>query len=562
MRAPFSARPWLSIFAGAWPLVIAAMVLSLVSGLAWTAIPATIHQALGGGGPGLVWRFGGCVAGTLITATLAQVALSRLAAQTLLRSRLRLCRSIIGANLRKLEAAGFPRLFAGLTSDSLVVSDFVQSLPELARDATVSVGGLVYLGWTSPAVLGATLGCIVIAVIVLALMRKATMRLTWSLFEQQDRLFGHFRAVTEGVKELQLSRARRSWVLDELVSVTLRKIERLTQLVSFHGSAARALLDGVMFAVVGVCVFVLPRLQAGNSTADAAGTVLTLLFVITAMHSVVGIGPRLAKADAAMRRLQELEDMAAGASAAEASRDTPASALRQIRLRGVTHRYKEERSDRVFTVGPIDLDLRAGEITFIIGGNGSGKSTLAKLLTGLYIPEAGHIELDGAAIDGDNRGWYREHFSAIFADFYLLTHIFNRGDSELERRALAYLEELQLEHKVRIEGGELSTLELSQGQRKRLVLLAAYLEDRPVCVLDEWAADQDPEFKAVFYRHLLPELKARGKCVVVITHDDHYFDVADRIAKLNAGVIESISDRSLDAATEAKAAASTAQHGS
>jgi putative ATP-binding cassette transporter len=83
--------------------------------------------------------------------------------------------------------------------------------------------------------------------------------------------------------------------------------------------------------------------------------------------------------------------------------------------------------------------------------------------------------------------------------------------------------------------GAFSTLALSQGQRKRLALLTAYLEDRPIYLFDEWAADQDPQFKEIFYHHLLPELRARNKTVLVITHDDRYYDVADRLIKLDYG---------------------------
>ena len=82
-----------------------------------------------------------------------------------------------------------------------------------------------------------------------------------------------------------------------------------------------------------------------------------------------------------------------------------------------------------------------------------------------------------------------------------------------------------------------STTHLSHGQRQRLALLGAYLEDRPIYVFDEWAANQEPQFRNIFYRQILPELKARGKLAVVISHDDRYFDVADRLIRLTSGVL-------------------------
>jgi len=183
------------------------------------------------------------------------------------------------------------------------------------------------------------------------------------------------------------------------------------------------------------------------------------------------------------------------------------------------------------------LTLVPGEIVFVVGGNGSGKSTLAKLLLGLYEPTSGKIWLDRHAIADSNRPWYRQHFAAVFADFYLFERLLGFDDPTLEARAMAYLKHLQLAHKVTFAGDRFSTTALSQGQRKRLALLVAYLADSPIYLFDEWAADQDPQFREVFYRQLLPELRDRGKTIVAITHDDAYFDCGDRVIELDYGRI-------------------------
>ncbi len=174
---------------------------------------------------------------------------------------------------------------------------------------------------------------------------------------------------------------------------------------------------------------------------------------------------------------------------------------------------------------------------FIAGGNGSGKTTLAKLLTGLYVPDSGQILWNGHPVTDQNREAYRQSFAAVFSDFYLFPSLLGIADADVDARADRYLEMLHLRHKVQVKDGRLSTLDLSQGQRKRLALLTAYLEDRPIYLFDEWAADQDPFFKEVFYRQLLPELKKRNKTAVVISHDDRYYDAADRIIKLDSGRI-------------------------
>ncbi|MEV6070674.1 ATP-binding cassette domain-containing protein [Nocardia sp. NPDC052001] len=188
-----------------------------------------------------------------------------------------------------------------------------------------------------------------------------------------------------------------------------------------------------------------------------------------------------------------------------------------------------------FRLGPIDLTFEPGQITFIVGGNGSGKSTLAKLITGLYVPRSGTVSLNGERIDHENIEWFRQNASAIFTDFHLFDDYLGFDRPGIDDEVRHYLEELQIAHKVTVQDGKLSTIDLSQGQRKRLALLTALLEDRAIYLFDEWAADQEPKFRDVFYTEILAELKARGKTVIVITHDDRYFHLADQLVKLDFG---------------------------
>jgi putative ATP-binding cassette transporter len=182
------------------------------------------------------------------------------------------------------------------------------------------------------------------------------------------------------------------------------------------------------------------------------------------------------------------------------------------------------------------LNIKAGEILFISGGNGTGKSTLMKLLTGLYNPTQGVISLDGVPLNNSSRGEYRTLFSAIFADYHLFDRLYglsNVGSAKVEEM-LKYLE---LTDKVTIDDSGFDTLELSGGQRKRLALLVSLLEDRPICVYDEVAADQDPTFRKRYYEEILPSLKQQGKALIVVTHDDRYFSVADHLLKMDSGRI-------------------------
>jgi len=186
----------------------------------------------------------------------------------------------------------------------------------------------------------------------------------------------------------------------------------------------------------------------------------------------------------------------------------------------------------------LNLTIHQGEIVFIVGGNGSGKTTLAMLLLGLYEPEMGSIVLNGTSVNEANLDKYRQYFSAVFSDFHLFEQLLGTDRHDLSVQATRYVEILNMAHKVKVVDGKFSTINLSTGQRKRLALVSSYLEDRPIYLFDEWAADQDPVFKRIFYTELLPDLKVRGKTILVITHDDAYFSCADRIIKLEDGHLQ------------------------
>jgi putative ATP-binding cassette transporter len=306
--------------------------------------------------------------------------------------------------------------------------------------------------------------------------------------------------------------------------------ERSRGLLIYVGAASWG--SFLFFVVIGSVVFGLSS-WLDLSAAVRAGYTLMLLYMMHPMELLMESLPELSRAKIA---LEHIRDIGVGAKSLEPEPIPQApAAFRGLRLSAVTHTYRREADDGVFAVGPLDLELSPGEVVFVIGGNGSGKTTLAKLLVGLYAPEAGQIELNDALVGAETREGYRQSFSAVFSDFHLFDKLLGIASGGLDERALQLLRSLELERHVVVKDGAFSTTQLSLGQRKRLALLVARLEDRSVYVFDEWAADQDPAYKDVFYRELLPELRASGKAVLVITHDDHYFGLADRCLRLENG---------------------------
>jgi putative ATP-binding cassette transporter len=273
--------------------------------------------------------------------------------------------------------------------------------------------------------------------------------------------------------------------------------------------------------------------------------ILTIAYLLTPLRNIILRLPQFFRANVSLQKIEKMRLALASHREDKGTRgegDKGKIALsgdwKALELRQVTHTYRGEQEDSSFILGTLDLKFHPGELVFIVGGNGSGKSTLAKLITGLYIPEAGEIRLDGKLITDENREWYRQHFSVIFSDFYLFDRLLGIGNAHLDLQAKEYLQQLHLDRKVKVENGSLSTTALSQGQRKRLALLTAYLENRPIYLFDEWASDQDPFFRDIFYNQILVNLKQQGKAVLVISHDDRYFHLADRVIKLDYGKVE------------------------
>jgi putative ATP-binding cassette transporter len=249
--------------------------------------------------------------------------------------------------------------------------------------------------------------------------------------------------------------------------------------------------------------------------------------------------PALARSNAAAAAILDL-DARLAQGAGEGTAETAQAQgpvlppMESIALHHARFVHEDAQAQSSFILGPVNVVIERGQIVFINGGNGSGKSTLVKMLLGLYPLHEGTLRLNGRPVDSGELSAYREQFSAIFSDFQLFRTLYGLQNPD-RMKCTELLELFELAAKVRLNGNRFDTVDLSSGQRKRLALVAALLEDRPVIVLDEWAADQDPEFRRKFYRELLPLLKQQGKTIIAVTHDDNYYDVADRRITLSEG---------------------------
>ena len=484
----------------------------------------------------------------VITGYWGQILVLDLALKTVRDLRLELSSKILSTPLRDLEQMGSHRQLAVLTEDVTTLSRVLPFITRFASDVTTLAAGAVWMFMLSWQALIVVSGFLAVGIGIYHLMLNRSMLYMRKSRDDFDDVFDNFRALHDGAKQLKLNRKRRKLFLFT---------DMRNALESFRGHAmdgrrvlvgAEVLTRFLFFALLGLIVFGIPYFMGDAGPEIMLGYVLVALFLFRPVNSLMMLVPDFGLAAVALQKIEslglaldELEHEPGAGLNSESNESFKAPAWKRLELKGTSYSYRHASDEGGFQMGPIDLVLEPGELIFVEGGNGSGKTTFAKVLCSLYAHDAGEILLDGVPITNENRESFRQLFSVVFFDFHLFGKLISDADGDIDELAKVRLSELELTHKVSVTGGELSTQELSQGQRKRLALLTAYIEDRPIYLFDEWAADQDPQFKKIFYTKVLPELKASGKTIIAITHDDRYMHLADRRLKLEEGKLVSLS---------------------
>lgn len=557
-----------------WRNILIATIAGLISGSGNATLISLINRSVNQAvvSHALLY-FAGLALFTLVTSTVSQFMLIHLSQNAIYQLRLKLSQNILSSPLQHLERLGENRLLATLIDDIRVLSHAVSAIPNICIDLATVVGCLAYLAWISSTIFALTIAFTSIAIWCVQTRIGKAQHLLARAREEEDSLLKHFQAIIGGTKELKLHRSRREDFLSQNLQSTAKTLRQKNSTAMKSFAIANGLGQFSQSISLGFILFVLPWLMH-IPPHMLATYVLTSTFIALPMQNILKRVPDLIQGNIALQKIDRMKLSLTSQSELHKFDADLMSPCIQLELEQLTYMYypnpdetgfnppplnrgpgghpgapgnglgdrpmhHPNPEEKGFLLGPISLSLRSGEITYIVGGNGSGKSTLAKLITGLYIPQSGSIYLDGVLITDHNREWYRQHFSAIFSDFYLFDSYLGFNHTTLDQDVERYLRQLQLDHKVQVRNGVLSTTRLSQGQRKRLALLTAYLEDRPIYLFDEWASDQEPLFRDLFYREILVKLKEQGKTVIVITHDDRYFHLADHIIKLDYGKVES-----------------------
>ena len=452
------------------------------------------------------------------------------------RVRMDLLRRIGQADLWKLEQFGQTRLYESITQSSQLISGNAHFLALSLRSLLLSIAILVYIAWISlPAFLVVTVMLAICAARNYWLGREAGAQQA-VLAQETAGLHEGFTDVFDGFKELRLNSAR-SRDLGESFHAASNRVMGAQNVVHREGWGQFMFGANMFNIMLGAIAFVVP-IYARSFKQQIVRVASGVLFMSSPFSALMQTMTLMAAADAAAGRMLEL-DRELG-ELTEAGTEGPQLPVpenfAELSLKDVEFRFPAPEGERPFVVGPLDFTLRRGETVFVTGGNGSGKSTFIRLLTGLYHPPRGTLLIDGMRIGPERYAALRAQMATVFSDFHLFARLYDMADGE-QARAQELMHTMEMVDVTTLDGDRFGRRDLSSGQRKRLGLVAALLEDKPILVLDEWAADQDPHFRRKFYREILPALKARGLTIVAVTHDDRYFDAADRRVRMEDGRI-------------------------
>jgi putative pyoverdin transport system ATP-binding/permease protein len=469
----------------------------------------------------------------IVARTYSQLLLSWVAIDATSKLRRKYYDTILRAPLEKLEKVGSARLIASITTDVKTVIQGAQHLPDLLISGVTALGMLLFLMYLNTDLFWFVCKAIIFGAVTFQIPLLLGSRFFGRARQKIDVLHEGIRGNIQGVKELKLCAEKRHDYMNEVLLRAEDEVRRANKRGLTILRSAMNYGDMISFFVIGFSAFIFVNRHSVSSE-ELTGAIMVLLYISAPISVVLGAIPDLVSANVSLKTVDKLFADMPHEAIAQAVQVLPP--WQTLHLRQVSYRYEVDGERAGFAVGPISFDIRRGEITFIVGGNGSGKSTVGKLMTAHYFPEAGTISLGQQVIDGDWVATFRDQLSLISADYYLFDRLLGAAKHADEAKIQKYLKWMQLDHKLTLTNGRISTLSLSDGQRKRLALVVALLEDKSIYLFDEWAADQDPEFKKAFYHDVLPYLKSKNKAVVVISHDDRYFDVADRIYVMESGV--------------------------
>lgn len=450
--------------------------------------------------------------------------------------RSRLSDKIRRTDLQNAESIGKATIYNCMTQEISMVSQMSIYLIQALQSAVLLVFITLYVAILSKVAVILVVILVAIGFFVLRQKDKLVLGKLQDANRADIRYFMTLTDILDGLKEIKLNRKKSSDLFDVHGKIS-DNVKSLKMDTGHLFAKNMVFSQSFIFLTLGAIVFVLPQFQ-GTFSDGVLSTTTAMLFAIGPLGSLISTLPYYEKVNLSVKNIFNLEkelDMKVNQNEIQPENDNCCfTDFKKIVIDNLYFEYAKGHQRDSFSVGPFNLELYRGETVFIIGGNGSGKTTMLKALTMLYKANSGSIYVDDKLVDDSNFHDYRELYTAIFNDFHLFEKLYGIKNIKPEK-VKELLKLMRIDGKTDFCDNGFTELNLSTGQKKRLALIVSFLEDKPVYIFDEWAADQDPTFKDFFYNDLLKKLKAEDKTVIAVSHDDRYFHLADRIIKLDYG---------------------------
>jgi cyclic peptide transporter len=419
-----------------------------------------------------------------------------------------------------------------LTVASLSIIDFISS-------AVIAVSCFVYMAFLSFPLFIATLFVSVSGALIYSWSSKKNSALFTESRALEDHFIKHFNSILNGFKEIQISPFKgKSIYKDKILPIAHQSSENNVK--AYKNFLNNQITGQVVFYILIGLILVVFSVKLDIEPLVTVNFIFILFYLLGAIESILVLLPSLFQAKVSLERIRELEaELTMYSSDAEdqSEEDQSEVIFNHLEVRDLQYHYGDpSKIDEAFDIGPISTNFNREDIVFIYGGNGSGKTTFIHVVLGLLKHQKGVIRFNDEELTNENYNSYKRLFSVVFNDFFLFEEFYGNLNFD-QKEADDYLKLFEIEDKVQITDVGFSNTDLSTGQRKRLALIAALLENKPIIVLDEWAADQDPVFRKKFYLEILPLLKNKGFTFIAITHDDMYYSYCDKLFKMVDGKI-------------------------
>jgi len=442
------------------------------------------------------------------------------------------------SELHSIEKVSSSEIYNTLTVDSQNVSDIVDMIWYFMNSLILLGAAIIYLLFVSLysfflIIITMTIG----GFIYLNNLQHATTLIVKARRCEKD-LFKSVDSLLVGIKELKINNQKSDDFFDSNYSKLVSKIKNIRIQSGFLMAYCILLPYSVWLMTIFFLVFILPHVQLISPCVLKRVMPLILFIPITYILELL---PFIVLANISLQRLYSfktgLDDLNKENIDIEKQKRMKkikdCSKINTLTLKNIEFYYTNNHGECLFPLGPINYTFNKGEITFITGGNGSGKSTLLKIITGLYFPLSGRIFVNNKEMSILE---YRTLFTPIFSDYHLFDRLYGLKNPDATK-IIDLTQKMGLDQKVKYVDNRFSTDRLSTGQKKRLAMIFALMEDRPVYIFDEWAAEQDAEFRAYFYHTIIMDLKRNNKLVVCVSHDEKYFHIADKMLCLEYGKI-------------------------